>query len=142
MIPNSAPMAAVYRHAHDNHLSSRPVAGWDENDHPLVCCDGAYGVQLASVYQVPDAELLGMWQYGWHPTPDEMATLLPDHVPGTPHPLSVPVTLREVPGGWIAVRADGPSVAETVTYDQMKQRLYALGGFHITDVVQAERDED
>jgi hypothetical protein len=134
MIPNSAPMAAVYRRAHDNHLFSLPVVAWNMDDQPLVL---GVNCRLTAADRTAHGALLGVWPHGWHPTPDEMATLLPDHVPGTPHPRAVHVTIRETPKGWEASRTgDNRRIAECISYAVLEQRLMvALGTVHIDAVV-------
>lgn len=115
MIPNSAPMAAVYRHAHDNRLSSHPIAAWEEDGAPMVCFETR--LRWASEHpDYPDVELLGVWQYGWHPAPDEMATLLPQ-----PAPEEILVTARELTdGSWLGYRTvNGVTIATAPTLGEL-----------------------
>lgn len=141
MIPNSAPMAAVYQRDQDKSLFSLPVVAWGSSCDALVPNSKGAGLQLASLPETADG-YLGLWMYDWNPTHDEMASLLPEHVPGTPHPLSVSVTVRETPQGWEAFRTDNNRfVTESTSYEQLEQRLVVmLGTTHIDAIVPMNRD--
>ena len=82
MIPNSAPMAAVYWRSNGS-LFSRPVVAWLENDGEALTPNDVGKLAPAS-HTAALVQFLGLWYDGWSPSHDEMATLLPDYVPGTP----------------------------------------------------------
>lgn len=141
MIPNSAPMAAVFLRLDKPVTFSLPVVGWSEDLTPLVPHDKSL-LDLGDT-ALPDAEFMGIWPQGWTPSYDQRMSLLPPPVPGTPHPLAVRVTVREIPGGWAAFRsADDHRIVEAVTYDLLEHRLSMLGNFLVESVVQAESDEE
>lgn len=80
MIPNSAPMAAVYRRISESRkdqLFSCPVVAWNDRGHALVVRYGT-GYVLADPQGSAEIELLGLWPHGWSPSYDEMASLLPE----------------------------------------------------------------
>lgn len=139
MIPNSAPMAAVYLTAAKKPMS-RPVAAWSTNGVPLVYVTGL-GLNVVED-PVIEEDFIGMWQNGWSPSQDEMASLLPEHVPGTPHPLAVGVTLWQNadtplrPGGWDArLTDDDKFVTDAPTLTRLEEKLSALGGFTVDRTV-------
>lgn len=138
MIPNSAPMAAVYLDDKKT-LSAYPVAAWDADGDPLVCFD--YRLRFASDHpSYPSVKLLGLWLRGWDPTYDQMTSLLPEHTPGTRHPLSVGVTVRQTPFGWAARLTSDESklVCEQATYEDVERVLSVLGNYHVDEIVPIE----
>lgn len=144
MIPNFAPMAAVYHRisatgSRDGKLFSLPVAAWNTHDTAMVVLGGTC-LEPADNRR-SGVQFLGIWERGWTPSYDEMASLLPEHVPGTPHPLATPVTVREIPGGWAAFRENGSRITEAVTYGQLEMRLSVLGTFYPKSIVRID-DED
>lgn len=140
MIPNSAPMAAVYLDAKKN-LSSRPVAAWKSDTTEALVPDAASELSPAT-HTTPSFKLLGLWCGSWSPSYDEMVTLLPEHTPGTPHPLAVHVTVWQTPFGWAARHTADKSklVAEALLYDDLERKLSILGNYHVDNIVQADED--
>jgi hypothetical protein len=80
MIPNSAPMAAVYcLHGRTgspaSRLFSRPVVAWGDGPLSALVPDSTSRLTLAS--SAPDGSaFLGLWQGGWTPSHEEMSCLL------------------------------------------------------------------
>ena len=141
MIPNSAPMCAVFLKTGIQTTFSRPIAGWSLDLDPLVPDDT--GLINLGIRNIPGAAFLGIWPHGWSASADEVASFLPDHVPGTPHPLAVHVTVREIPTGWIAYRTDtGMTIDEDASYERLDLRLAVkLGTVHIDAIIPMERDD-
>lgn len=135
MIPNSAPMAAVY--LDDGRLFSRPVAAWGETGNALVVYDLGETRLLRADYEGHPSEFLGLWQHGWNPTHDQMSSLLPDRTPGQPDPLATRVTLEETEAGtWAAYRYEEGSLLTTAgSVDELEKKLSAVGGFHIEKII-------
>lgn len=134
MIPNSAPMAAVYLTA-DKRLFSRPVAVWDAREEAMVC--DIRGSLVAADFVAEGNQFLGLWQHGWTPSYDEMATLLPKHTPGTPHPLATRVVVQQGDDGWWRAHlcGDDRQVTAGRHLEEVEQKLAALGTFHIDRIV-------
>lgn len=135
-------MAAVYWRS-TGELFSRPVVAWSEATGEKALIPESGGTLALASRTGPLVQFLGLWMYGWTPSYDEMSTLLPEHVPGTPHPLAVHVTLWQNadtprrPGGWEArlTADDTRFVAGADTLDRLEQRLGALGNHHTDRIV-------
>lgn len=145
MIPNFVPMAAVYHRpaatgSRDGKLFSRPVVAWDTDGTPLVFIAGP-GLDFAGVPPQGE-EYIGMWQRGWLPSYGQMSTLLPEHIPGSPDPLAIGVTIYQNAstalghGGWDAWRTDDDSfVANAATLDGLQEKLRVMGGFTVDKIL-------
>mgnify|MGYP001582529187 FL=1 len=78
MIPNSAPMAAVFVRLSTGTLFSRPVAAWSDEGSAMVEHESSLVDLVDSL--LPDGGLMGILPGMWIPTYDEMASLLPEPV--------------------------------------------------------------
>lgn len=139
MIPNSAPMAAVYLRpaatgSRDGKLFSRPVVAWNTNGAPLVV---GTGNRLVMTGPYDGIEFLGLWQHAWSPSQDEMASLLPDRTPGSPDPLAVPVTIQQSDDGWWRAHrcSDDRQVTAGRSFEEVEQQLSVLGTFLVKRIV-------
>lgn len=75
MIPNSAPMCAVFLNTNARTTFSRPVAGWSADLDPLVPHGGVL-INLG-ITVIPGVRFLGIWPHGWTAAHDQRSTLLP-----------------------------------------------------------------
>ncbi len=77
MIPNLAPMAAVYWRS-TGELFSRPVVAWSEAIGEKALIPESTG-KLAPAHRTGDlVQFLGLWTGGWSPSQEEMSLLLPE----------------------------------------------------------------
>lgn len=137
MIPNSAPMAAVF--CEGNRLYSRPVAAWGDGGRALIPVSNG---RLVLAQDALDVKFLGLWQRGWSPSQDDMATLLPEHTPGVPPLPTVHVTIYQTsgtaagPGVWEARPTDDgfTFVDDADSLAQLQEKLFARGGFTVDAV--------
>lgn len=137
MIPNHAPMAAVYLDG--SRLVSLPVVAWNDDDGCPLVPGTHHG--LIEANRTVTGGLLGLWHHGWSPSYDEMASLLPEHTPGTPHPLATPVVVRESQSGWTAYRTENNSrLASRPTLDELTALLGSVGNFHVEKIVTADEE--
>lgn len=117
MIPNSAPMAAVYLTA-SGRLASLPVAAWDTLGNALVPAPGP-GADLVQIHTTDTITLLGIWPYGWTPSHDEMSTLLPK-----PREEILVTAQQLTDGTWSAFRTvNGVLLASAATLDELHDAL-------------------
>lgn len=138
MTPNSAPMAAVYLTT-GKELFSRPVAAWSESRNALVIHGQGETRLLRADYAGHTAKFLGLWLRSWSPSYDEMASLLPQHIPGTPDPLATRVIIRELPDGWAVHRVEDDSLLrKEATLHELKVVLSAVGGFLVEKIIRAD----
>lgn len=144
MIPNSAPMAAVYHRTNatgsrDGKLFSRPVVAWNTNGAPLVV---GTGNRLVMTGPYDGIEFLGLWQHAWSPSQDEMASLLPERTPGSPDPLAVHVILWEnTDSTWDAQDTSDSYkfVAHADTLKQLQEKLSAIGGYTVEKIIPLDK---
>lgn len=76
MIPNHAPLAAVYvvDGTNDSVLFSLPVTAWSPSGTPLV--PGDHDKLVSARNAAKGARLVGLWVSGWAPSLEEMAVFL------------------------------------------------------------------
>lgn len=135
MIPNSAPMAAVYLSV-DKKMRSSPVVAWDTLGKPVVPSEDGTLVQIHTTETVT---LLGLLTGTWTPSLDDMASLLPQHIPGTPDPLATRVIIRELPDGWVACRTEGGGLLrKEATFHELEAVLSAVGGFLVEKIIRTD----
>lgn len=79
MIPNSAPLAAVFLRLDKPVTFSLPVVGWSADLNPLV----PHGKGLVDLGDsaLPNTEFVGIWPGGWAPNIDQRRSLLPKEGP-------------------------------------------------------------
>ena len=68
MIPNSAPMAAVYYDG-ANYFST-PVVAWSADGSPLTPGDNSCLAKASVVHQ--GITYVGLWRWGWNPSASQM----------------------------------------------------------------------
>lgn len=137
VIPNSAPMAAVFRRP-ENRFWCLPVAAWTESSEKAAMVstpDGRLST-VSALGESYDVRFLGIVPGTWTPTPDEMTTLLPERTPGDPDPLAVRVRLEETESGtWAACRSqDGVLLDTAGSVAALERKLIAVGGFRIEKI--------
>ena len=135
MIPNFAPMAAVFLKLSGSTLFSRPVAAWSEHANAMIEYEASLTVLNESL--LPDAELMGIFPGTWTPSYDEMSSLLPPRAPGEPDLLTTRVILVELTSGtWEARRVhDRACVISAFSFADLERKLAAIGCFHIEKVI-------
>ena len=136
MIPNFAPMAAVYLDG--SRLSSRPIVALCPDTREALVIRGTDGrVVAAAPKKTVSLEFLGIFPGAWTPTYDEMSSLLPPRTPGEPDPLATRVVLVELTSGtWEARRVrDRACVISAFSFADLERKLAAIGCFHIEKVI-------
>lgn len=124
MIPNHAPIAAVYHHANatgsrDGKLFSRPVVAWAGNNSDALVPGGKSKLAPAS-RTTADVVFLGLWYGTWTPTYDQMHGLLPKEARE-----KIFVTVRQLTdGSWLAFRTiNGLTLAVADTLEEVRAAL-------------------
>ncbi len=127
MIPNSAPLAAVYRKA-DGTLTYTVIAAFADDGAP---CISTYTGLAVCTNTDDDMEFLGLVQGTWSPSHQNMASLLENSADPAPEPhRQLLVRIVETADGWTAYLVrNGETVDTRPTLWELEHRLAELGSY-------------